>query len=261
MSCYNGKLIELPRKGKALVITDIHGNKEDFLKYMDIWNEFKENLDNHLILTGDFIHAMGLENDSSVEILEYVKFHSENTSNFHVLLGNHEWSTISNELVFKAGVNQNLGFDSLLREKFGELQYHEKLREYIQFFKKLPVAVRTDNRIFITHAGPATKIKSLDEIKNIDEGGYNSDNTKLVQLLWNRSEDYTQEQLNSFLDVVNCKMTIAGHTPVDGIKLVYDNLLIVSSSYGKGKKAYVEVDLEKSIEGTKDLLNMVKYLK
>lgn len=261
MSCYNGKLVELPRKGKALVITDIHGNLDDFKQYMYIWDEFREDLDNHLILTGDFIHAMGLENDSSVEILEYVKFHCENTSNFHVLLGNHEWSTISRKLVFKAGVNQNLRFDSLLREKFGENKYHEKLREYIQFFKKLPVAVRTDNRIFITHAGPATKIKSFDEIKNIDEGGYNSNNSKLVQLLWNRPEDYTAEQLKSFLKIVDCKLMIAGHTPVDGIKLVHDKLLIVSSSFGKGKKAYVELDLEKDIKGSKELLKRVKYIK
>ncbi|OPY23847.1 MAG: hypothetical protein A4E26_00642 [Methanobacterium sp. PtaU1.Bin097] len=54
---------------------------------------------------------------------------------------------------------------------------------------------------------------------------------------------------------------IVGHTPVDGIELLYKKLLIVSSSYGKGKKAYVELDLEKDIKGSKDLLKMVRYLK
>ncbi len=237
MHKYNGKLVELPRKGKALVITDIHGNLTDFQRFMHIWDEF-ENEDNHLILTGDFIHAMGLENDRSVEILEYVKFLCENFSNIHVLLGNHEWSTISQKMLFKAGVNQTFNFDSILMDKFGEARYRDKMKEYVQFFKKLPIAVRTDNKIFISHAGPPTNVKSLDE-----------------------SENFTKTQLDSFLKAVDSKLMIVGHTPVDGIELLYKKLLIVSSSYGKGKKAYVELDLEKDIKGSKDLLKMVRYLK
>ena len=55
-------------------------------------------------------------------------------------------------------------------------------------------------------------------------------------------------------------MMIVGHTRVDGIKLVYKNQLIVSSSYSDGKKAYVELDLQYDIKNSQDILNMVKYL-
>jgi len=41
MHKYNEKLVELPRKGKALVITDIHGNLTDFQRFMHIWDEFE----------------------------------------------------------------------------------------------------------------------------------------------------------------------------------------------------------------------------
>ncbi|HTX61059.1 MAG TPA: metallophosphoesterase family protein [Methanobacterium sp.] len=261
MHSYNGKLVELPKKGKALIITDIHGNLTDFKKFMHIWDEYEDNKDNHLILTGDFIHAMGLENDKSVEILEYVKFLWENISNIHVLLGNHEWSTISNKSLFKAGINQTYNFDELLKEKFGPESCTEKLQEYINFFKKLPLAVRTANGIFISHAGPPTNIKSIDEIANITYDGYNSNNRKLFEFLWNRADDFDKNQLKDFLNTVDCKMMIVGHTPVDGIKLVYKKQLVVSSSYGKGKKAYVVLDLAKNIRRIKDVLNMVKYLK
>ncbi len=254
----NGKLVELPRKGTALIFTDIHGNITDFKKFMDIWDSFEDDVDNHLILTGDFIHAMGLDNDQSVEILEYVKFKYENSNNFHVLLGNHEWATISKKALFKAGINQTHNFEELLREKFPD-DFKKKLDEYIEFFKELPIAVRTDNRIFISHAGPPHDIQSLDEIANITSEGYN--NTKLLEFLWNRKDNFNKQILKSFLETVDCKMMIVGHTPVDGIKLVYKNQLIVSSSYGKGKKAYVELDLEKDIRKSKDLLMMVKYLK
>lgn len=257
---YSGKLVELPRKGKAIIITDIHGNLTDFKRFIHIWDEFDYE-DNHLIFTGDFIHAMGMENDKSIEILEYIKFLYENFPNIHILLGNHEWATISQKPVFKAGINQTFNFDTLLLKKFGENLCREKMEEYIEFFKKLPIAVRTDNKIFISHAGPPTNIKSLDEIKNITDDGFNSDNTQLFQMLWNRQDNISKGDLNSFLDTVDCNMMIVGHTPVDGIKLLYKKLLIVSSSYGKGKKAYVELDLEKDIKRSKDLLKMVKYLK
>lgn len=261
MHSYNGKLVELPKKGKALIITDIHGNLTDFKKFMHIWDEYEDQKDNHLILTGDFIHAMGLQNDKSVEILEYVKFLWENITNIHVLLGNHEWSTITNRSLFKAGINQTFHFDELLKNKFGPDKCKEKLYEYVEFFKKLPIAVRTSNGVFISHAGPATNIKSLEDITNITYNGYNSNNSKLFQMMWNRADDFDKNQLKKFLKIVDCKMMIVGHTPVDGTKLVHKNQLIVSSSYGKGKKAYVLLDLEKNIRKSKDLQDMVKYIK
>lgn len=258
MHHYNDKLVELPGEGKALVITDIHGNIDDFNKFMHIWDEFKDEK-NHLVLTGDFIHAMGRENDRSIEILESVKRRWENSSRFHVLLGNHEWSTISKTAVYKAGINQSHNFDELLKEVF-QGNYEEKLQEYIEFFKKLPIAVRTANRIFISHAGPPKNVKSLDEIVHIADDGYNG-NSKLSEILWNRFDDFTEDDLNSFLKTVDCKMMIVGHTPVDGVELICKNQLVVSSGYSRGKKAYVELDLEQEIKKSKDLLKMVKYLK
>jgi Icc-related predicted phosphoesterase len=252
-----GDIVKLPKNGKALIITDIHGNLNDFNKYMYIWDKFKNN-DNHLILTGDFIHAMGRENDGSIEIMEYLQNQCETSKNFHVLLGNHEWSTISKKSVYKGSVNQTLDFNELLRENFGQ-NYNKELEEYVEFLKKLPIAVRTTNKVFISHAGPPKNIKSLDEINHITDKGYN-ENPPLFQILWNRFEDYTENDLKSFLKTVECKMMIVGHTRVNGIKLVNKNQLIVSSSYSKGKKAYVELDLKYDIKNGKDIVNMVKYL-
>lgn len=257
MHSHQGKLEELPSEGKALIITDIHGNLDDFNHFMQIWENFK-NSDNHLVLTGDFIHAMGRENDKSIDILESVKSRWENSENFHVLLGNHEWSTISKKAVYKAGINQTLNFDELLRENFAE-NYGYKLEEYVQFFKELPIAVKTANGIFISHAGPPRNVKNLHEIVTLTDQGYNG-NSKLLEFLWNRFDDYTEKDLKSFLKNVDCNAMIVGHTPVDGAKLMYKNQLVVSSSYSKGKKAYVELDLEKRIKGGKDLMKMVKYL-
>jgi hypothetical protein len=257
MQYYNGKLVELPKKGKAIVVTDLHGNLNDYNKYIGIYEKCRDkNL--HFILTGDFIHAMGRENDRSIDILESVKYNCENNEKFHVLLGNHEWSTISSVSVYKGSINQSHNFEALLKERFKE-KWKIKLEEYQEFFKNLPIAVKTSNKVFISHGGPPRGIKSLDEIVNIDDDGYIR-NSKLYEILWNREEDFTLKDLKSFLRIVGCNAMIVGHTPVDGVKLIGNEQIILSSSYTTGKKSYINLDLEKKIKDAQDILKMEKQL-
>ena len=257
MGFYKEKLVELPKKGYAIVVTDIHGNLNDYNKYISIWEKCNEK-NVHFILTGDFIHAFGEKKDESIKILESVKHNFEKYENFHALLGNHEWSTISRVSVYKGSVNQSLNFESHLKERFKE-NWKIKLEEYQNFFKTLPVAVKTDNKVFISHGGPPKNVKSLDEIVHIADNGY-IENTMLYQLLWNREDDFTNRELKEFLRAVGCSAMIVGHTPVDGIKMVGKEQVILSSSYTLGKKSYIILDLEKKIRDANDLLKMEKKL-
>jgi hypothetical protein len=253
MSKSNGKLVELPKKGVAIIFTDIHGNLKDYNKYMDIWEKYRDK-NTYFILTGDFIHAMGMKDDKSIEILDSVKDCFENSENFYPLIGNHEWSTISRVSVYKGSINQSRNFEELLKERFGG-KWEEKLGEYQEFFKKLPIAVKTVNKVFISHSGPPTNIKSLDEIIKITDKGY-FENENLYEILWNREEDFNEKDLISFLRIVGCNAMIVGHTPVDGIKLIKERQLIVSSSYTQGKKKYIILDLEKKIKDANDIVKM-----
>ncbi len=249
------KLIKLPLKGKALIITDLHGNLEDYNKYMDIWKEFKDKK-NHLIITGDFIHSC-YQIDGSLEIIDSVKNHFENEKNFHVLLGNHEWAQIIGESVYKGFSNQTQDFIDLIQEKYDN-NADNKMESYINFFKKLAIAVKTENKVFISHAGPSQHLKNEDDIKTISENDY-SHNLILYEMLWSRNMECSRNYLNPFLKHLKCNASIVGHTPVNGVEL-QGNQLIVSSSFGMGKKAYIELDLKQEINTSKDLLKMVKYL-
>jgi len=250
-------LIRLPRHGKAIIVTDLHGNWKDFEKVMELWENIFHK-EQHLIITGDFIHAMGRENDRSVDILDAVMYEWGRHENFHLLLGNHEWATLTRLSVYKGGINVTLNFEELLKEKFQD-DWESKLNKYTEFLKKLPIAVITANKVFISHAGPPKNIMSLDELVNLTKKGY-MDNKSLFEILWCRHGDYTKKDVNRFLDAVECRAMIVGHTPVNGCKQI-GNQLVVSSSYSRGRKAYVELDLEKEIHGAGDLKKMVKYFK
>ena len=249
------RLIELPQKGNALIITDLHGNLEDYRRYMEIWKDFNDK-NNHLILTGDFIHSCYV-NDGSLEIIDSVKTLYENEENFHVLLGNHEWAQILNESIYKGGLNQTQDFNGLVYKKYGE-ETVEKIEFYKKFFKTLAIAVRTKNKVLISHAGPSPHLKSEEDIKNISNNDY-SNNLVLYDMVWNRNMECSRNYLDPFLKYLNCNASIVGHTPVDGVEFI-GNQLIVSSSFGTERKAYLELDLEEEINNSHDLLEMVKYL-
>jgi serine/threonine-protein phosphatase PP1 catalytic subunit len=118
--------------------------------------------------------------------------------------------------------------------------------------------VKTENKVLVSHAGPSQHLKSEDDIKNISENDY-SHNLILYEMLWSRNMECSRNYLDPFLKHLNCKASIVGHTPVNGVEL-QGNQLIVSSSFGIGKKAYIELDLKQEINTGRDLLKMVKYL-
>ena len=256
MTSTNGKLLRLPKKGKALIITDLHGNLEDFYEYQSIWNDFGKN-GNHIVITGDLIHSFYPQKDGSIDILESIITEFER-DNFHVLLGNHEWSHITNIPVYKAGQNQKSHFETLLKERFG-CKWQEKLDYYKKFFKKLPLAIKTANRVFISHAGPSNNIKNLEEINITSSNKYHEDLT-VYGMLWTRYDNLNEIELLNFLNKVKCNVSVVGHTKVDGYQLMGEKQIILSSSYSKGRKAYLELDLEEEIGNAYDVLGMIKYL-
>lgn len=257
MQMYNGSLVELPKKGKAMIITDIHGNISDLNKYIAIWNDFKSK-DNHLVITGDFIHAMGIEDDNSIDVVKYLRNLYRKSKNVHLLLGNHEWSIIAEVTLYKGGKNLSLNFESLLKQKYDK-KWENILKKCINCFTKLPIAIKTANKVFISHAGPSKNINNLEDIINIKNSDY-LNNPLLFDLLWRRKGEYDKKDLDKFLNIVRCNAMIVGHTPVNGTELVKNRQLIVSSSFSKGKKAYVKLDLEKEIRNAREILKMVHYI-
>ena len=249
----NEKFIQLPSKGHLLVVTDLHGNLDDYKKYIQLWE--CDNPDSHIVFVGDFIHSTD-DDDGSIEIIEDVMDKYKKYPNFHPLLGNHEWSHIVNTPVFKGYSNQSINFENLIFEKKGSVEPY--LSKYVDFFRMMPYFLRTENGLFISHTGPSKLINTMDDFKKIFSDDFH--NPALRDFLWNRyDEDYSEEDVDNFLEVIDSKFMVVGHTVVFGY-LTHGNQIILSSSFASVKKAYLDIDLSIPINNMDELKKNIKYL-
>lgn len=248
------KLLELPDHGRLIVVSDIHGNLEDYQRYLNLWDE--NDPDFHIVFTGDLIHSIH-ENDGSIEILDDAIEKSE-CSNFHTLLGNHEWAHIVNKNIYKLNKELLADFNNLISYKKGHIE--PTLTQYIKYFKTMPYFIKTSNGIFISHSGPSKKVNNIHDFNNMLESDYN--NEILYDFLWNRCvglRKYSEEDVNAFLDIVGCKYMVIGHNVVESY-MAFSNQLILASSFQTRVKTYLDIDLSKEYNDMKDLLKDLKFI-
>ncbi len=249
-------LIELEQKGNAIIVADLHGRFYVLKKIMEK-SELIKNLarNTYFICTGDFIHAFG-EKDYSIELIEQLSFLKERFPNrVFILLGSHEWSHIANAPVYK-GEDQRDSFLKLLNERFG-FKAEMKLKEYTNFFRSLPIAVRI-GRIFISHAAPDISIMDKSEFDKFDAARIKSPADKFYPLLWARPKKlgftekefapYDEDDVELFLGRLGARISIVGHTQVNKFYQL-GKQLIVNSMDG----AYLELDLKKDYKTVEDL--------
>ena len=251
---FNDKLIELPDYGRLIVVSDIHGNLEDYNRYVNLWDE--NDPDFHIVFLGDLIHAVG-DDDKSIEILDDAIEKSE-CPNFHTLLGNHEWAHIVNSEIYKNGEDLIRKFENLVSYRKGFIE--PSLTNYIKFFKTMPYFVKTANGLFLSHSGPSYKVKSIEAFNKIFESDYSS--PILYDFLWNRYNNfthYTKSDVDNFLEIIDAKHMVIGHNVVESYKL-YGNQMILASSFYTKVKTYLDIDLSKELNSMKDLQKQLKFL-
>lgn len=251
---FNDKLIELPDHGRLIVVSDIHGNFDDYQRYINLWDE--SDPDFHIVFLGDLIHAVGQE-DKSVEIVDDV-IEKSKCPNFHTLLGNHEWAHIVNKEIYKGHEELIRQFEILVSYKKGFIE--PSITNYIKFFKTMPYFVKTANGLFLSHSGPSDKVRVIEAFNKMLEGDYSS--PILYDFLWNRyyrCTDFTKNDIINFLDVVGSKYMVVGHTPVESYK-IYGRQMILSSSFKTKVKTYLDIDLSKKINSMKDVQRQLKFI-
>lgn len=228
-----GRVVSLSGAGEILVGGDLHGNLGNFQRLMQRAN-LGQNPGRHLVVQ-ELVHGphrYPTGGDKSHQLLDVLAaFKCQYPRQVHMLLGNHELAEWTGQLVGKADQILNHLFREGLESAYGE-RAAEVNAAYHHLFATVPLAVRTPNRVFLSHSLP--KAKNLEQFNptlleqesvppvELKPGG------TVHSLLWGR--DTQPDTVRAFLAKVDADWLITGHIPCDeGFAVPNDRQLILDS--------------------------------
>ena len=150
--------------GVAMVVTDLHGDREAFDLMIEHFRAHHANRQaQRLILLGDLIHFYGPPAyDHSLDMmLDLLALREELGENSVImLLGNHEMPHIYNVTLTKGAFEFTPRFEHAMGEHRARI---------IDFFKSLPFYIRTAAGVMLSHAGPAIdSVGHVETLRRLD---------------------------------------------------------------------------------------------
>jgi len=242
-----GNLICLPASGELVVSGDLHGHSRNFeraVTFADLVNH----PDRHIVLQ-EIIH--GGPEDSEGGCLSYrllfdvVRYKLEFPEQVHVIMGNHDTAFINNSEVMKDGKEMNRAIRAAIKREYKKdsTQIIFAIRQYL--FSQ-PLAVKCENRLWISHSLPADYSVDKFDPKIMDRELKISDIVKpgsAYLLTWGRK--MSQALLDRMAAFFNVDIFILGHQPQEeGWRRAGNNLLIIASNHDHG--CFLPIDLTKS---------------
>lgn len=232
-----GNVIHLPESGKVIVAGDLHGHRRNFER-IQTYADLENNPDTHVILQ-EIIHG-GPEDDyggclSWRLLFDAIHYKIRFPDQVHILLGNHDTATISNSSVLKAGKEMNLAMQSAMKRHFSQ-HYNDVYSAMCDYLMSQPLAVRTPNRIWLSHSLPADRYVNDFDL-SIFNRSYTLDDIErpnpVYMLTWGRH--HSPETLQKLADMFDVDIFILGHQPQDmGWALFGPNTLIIASEHNFG---------------------------
>lgn len=239
-----GNVIGLPGEGSLVIGGDIHGHRRNFerlVAYADLANH----PDRHIVLQ-EIIH--GGPEDHTGGCLSYqllfdaVRYKLSWPDHVHFVMGNHDTACISSSEVMKNGKEMNRAMSSAVDREFGGASPEVKLA-IKQFLFSQPLAIRCNNRLWISHSLPADRF-----VETFDAGVFHrelrvSDCEKpgpAYVLTWGRR--HSQAALDRLARQLDVDVFVLGHqAQAHGWCQAGDNLIILACDHNHG--CLVEVDL------------------
>ncbi|MCM8803465.1 MAG: serine/threonine protein phosphatase, partial [Candidatus Omnitrophica bacterium] len=163
------KLIELPKKGKCVIVGDTHG---DFDTTRIIVKNFIDKKNYYLLFLGDYVDR----GPKSRENIDYLLSLKEKKENLILLQGNHEMYPVIE-------CSPSDFWDNLSQEEFNF--YKEK-------FMELPLSAYGNG--FIALHGALPEVEKLEDIDNIKIG-----DGEWFKIIWGDFKDKKGDVLNSFI--------------------------------------------------------------
>jgi predicted phosphodiesterase len=230
-------LIHLPAEGSLIITGDIHGHRRNFERIVT-FSDLANNPDRHIVLQ-EIIH--GGPQDSEGGCLSYkllfdvARYKLSFPDQIHIIMGNHDTTFINSSQVMKNGKEMNQPMNLALDREFQQDGDDIKLA-IRQFLLSQPLAVRCDNRIWLSHSLPGDLyVNKFDqqilqrqlEISDCEKPG------SAYLLTWGRN--HSQALLDKMAELFDVDTFILGHQPQQqGWSQAGKNLIIIASNHNHG---------------------------
>ncbi|MCH7558820.1 MAG: metallophosphoesterase [Planctomycetes bacterium] len=242
-----GNVIHLPAEGSLIITGDIHGHRRNFER-IAAFADLANNPDRHIVLQ-EIIH--GGPEDSQGGCLSYqllfdvVRYKLTFPDRVHIIMGNHDTACISNCDVMKDGKEMNRAMRLALEREFQQAGADVELA-IRQFLFSQPLALRCDNRIWVSHSLPSDRSIDKFDPKILDRQLKINDVVRpgsVYLLTWGRK--HSQALLDKMAKLFDVDIFILGHQPQEqGRSQAGDNLIIIASNHNHG--CLLSTDLTKS---------------
>jgi hypothetical protein len=213
-----GRTVHIRDADEVFVAGDLHGNIENFRRLLTR-AELAAHPRRHLVLQ-ELIHGpfhYPSDGDKSHQLLDLVAaLKCQYPTQTHLLLGNHELAQWQGEWIAKGDAELTQSFLDGINTAYGT-RGAEIYDAYVRLFACAALAVRTTNRVFLSHSMPSRRrlpsfeprILEQDEMENrhLAPGG------AIHSLLWGR--DTSQGVADTFLQLVDADLLITGHIPCE----------------------------------------------
>ncbi|MHC4528272.1 MAG: metallophosphoesterase [Planctomycetota bacterium] len=246
-----GNLIHLPAHGSLIVTGDLHGHRRNFERitaYADLANQ----PDRHIVLQ-EIIHGGPADSEGdclSYELLfDVVRYKLSFPDRVHVIMGNHDIACMNDDEVIKNGKEMNRSINSALDREFGTSS-SEVRRAIKGFLFSQPLAVRCQNRIWLSHSLPSDRYLEEFDCEVFNRALREDDLVRpgpAYVLIWGRN--HSQSLLNQMAKLFDVNIFILGHQPQQqGWGVAGTNLIIVASDHNHGCLLAVELARSYTVE-------------
>jgi len=242
-----GNVIHLPAEGNLIITGDIHGHLRNFERIV-AFADLPNNPDRHIILQ-EIIH--GGPEDSQGGCLSYkllfeaIRYKLKFPDQVHMIMGNHDTAFINNSEVMKDGKEMNRAMRQAMEREFKQASDDIALA-IRQYLFSQPLAVRCNNRIWISHSLPNDRSMDKFEPKILERQLKINDVVRpgsAYLLTWGRK--HSQAILDKLAGIFDIDFFILGHQPQEkGWNQAGNNLIIIASNHNHG--CLLSIDLTKS---------------
>lgn len=213
-----GRMVALQDVNEVLATGDLHGQME-YLRLIVKRADLAKNPRRHLVLQevvhGPLRYPDG--SDKSHQALDVVAaLKHQFPRQVHFLPGNHELAQWQGHRIGKAGIDQLSLFHQGIVAAYGS-HADAIWGVYAQLIAAAPLALRTPNRVFLSHSLPEAVLLPTFDLttllrEEIDPAAYRLGGL-VHSLVWGR--DTRTETVEAFLKLVDADLLISGHIPSD----------------------------------------------